>query len=150
MKKLFWITCAIFILSVSTAYSQNVNKKEKQAEIPFTKVLGMHLLELKSDVNEKEFEAFVLHQLIPLYQTVKGQDIYLMKGDRGVRSGKYSLCIIFDNVQARDRIYPPAGGISDEFAKALEGTDKIWEQLKAYVEGEPFGNGTDYLRVVKD
>ena len=150
MKRLFWITCAIFILGVSTAFSQNVNKKEKQAENPFTKVLGMHLLELKSDVNEKEFETFIMHKLIPLYQTVEGQDMYLMKGDRGARAGKYSLFIIFDNVEARDRIYPPAGGISEDFGKALEGTDKIWEQLNAYVEGEPFGNGTDYLKVMTD
>jgi len=114
------------------------------------KVLGMHALELKPGVNAEEFEEFATRDVLPLYQKVPGQFAYLLKGDRGARSGKYLAVIEIESPERRDHIYPPDGdewGLADDAKLALEGTDPIWEKLSTFVVGFPDASFTDYVMV---
>ena len=114
------------------------------------KVLGMHALELKPGVDEKEFEEFITRDVLPLYQKVPGQFAYLLKGDRGVRSGKYLAVIEIESSERRDHIYPAVGddwGLADDAKQALEGTDPIWEKLSTFIVEFPDPGFTDYLMV---
>ena len=114
------------------------------------KVFGLHELELKPGVNEKEFETFVTDEVTPLYQRVPGQVAYLMKGDRGERTGKYALVIEIESLEVRDRIYPPKGDsweLSEEFEQALEDTGPIRDKLATFVVVDFPGIFTDYVMV---
>jgi hypothetical protein len=108
----------------------------------------IHDLELKPGVDEKEFEAFVMNEIAPLYKQMKGQDFTLGKGYVGQRTGKYSIFITFKSVADRDRIYPLDIGFSDEFNKAMEGKDAMWQKFRSMVaEGFDGVIVTDYLKV---
>ncbi len=55
------------------------------------------------------FDSFVIEKNIPVYTKMKGQKAMLVKGDRGIRAGKYAFILTFDSVKDRDRIYTPSG-----------------------------------------
>ena len=112
------------------------------------KVLSIHQLNLKEGVNVADFEAFILNELLPYYNEVKGQKGDLAKGDRGIRTGKYAIILSFDSLADRNRIYPPEGGISDDFEEILKGTEELWDKLGSFVEGDAFGNHTDYVTIL--
>ena len=44
----------------------------------------------------------------------EGWTNYLLKGDRGDREGRYLWMIEIESVEARDRVFPPSGEISEE------------------------------------
>lgn len=147
MKKINGVSILVFLLFSCVC--------SLQAE-PFPEIIGekgmgvlsVHQITLNADANEKEFEAFVINELLPFYNKVEGQTGLLTKGDRGMRTGHYAIVLIFDSLADRDRIYPPEGGISEDFEKILEGQDKLWDTLGSFVEGNPFGNHTDYVNIV--
>ena len=112
-----------------------------------SKVLGMHKLELKPGVDEREFEDFICNQIIPLYRVVPGQTIHLLKGDRGERNGKYMVLIELESPARRDHIYPAEGGIADDVVQLVGDADPIFEKLATYVESFPDETVTDYVIV---
>ena len=63
-------------------------------------------------------------------------------------TGKYAIILSFDSLADRNRIYPPEGGISDDFEEILTGTEDLWDKLGSYVEGDAFGNHTDYVTIL--
>ena len=79
MKTLIGVIITILLLVV-VAFTQ----KSSNQEVKTNEVYSVHDLELKDGVDEKEFEAFVLKEIAPFYSKLKGQDCYLVKGDRGV------------------------------------------------------------------
>ncbi len=107
----------------------------------------MHKIELRPGVNEAEFEQFVMSEVIPIYDRIRGQKVSLLKGDRGERAGKYLLLAELESVETRDRIYPEAGGVSEEFQHLLVGTEPIWERLARFVTDFPDPHFTDYVVV---
>lgn len=108
-------------------------------------VVSMHEIDIKAG-NEAAFEKFALDQLIPAWQEkVDGMYIYVFKGDRGERKGKYLYAIVFDSVERRDAYFPAAGeGPSDLLASQSEGMwfDDIAEKLGITGLGT---NYTDYV-----
>jgi hypothetical protein len=111
------------------------------------KVFGMHALELKPDVNIKEFEEFVTVEVLPLYRKVPGQTIHLLKGDQGKRDTKYMMFIEIESPMRRDQIYPAEGGVSEEVQQILGNTDAIWDKFMSFVVEFPDPNYTDYVIV---
>ncbi len=114
-----------------------------------SKVLGMHQMELKPGVNEKEFEDFICNQVIPIYRIVPGQTVHLVKGDRGLRAGKYMMLIELESVERRDHIYPMEGNIAEDVLQLVGNVDPVFEKLSTYVESYPDDEYTDYV-VVSD
>ncbi len=114
-----------------------------------SKVLGMHKVELKPGVNEKEFEDFICNEILPIYRVVPGQTVHLLRGDRGERSGKYMVLIELESAERRDQIYPDEGGFSSEVEELVGNTDAAWEKLSTFVEAFPDATVTDYV-VVSD
>ena len=78
--------------------------------------------------------------------SLKGLDVFLAKGDRGIRTGEYALILTFASIEDRNRIYPPSGETSEEISEiqAQEGMDSVWEKYESMSEGlgETF---TDYV-----
>ncbi len=147
MKKFIGISAALFVLFACAISADAGIRGDKETEAN-EKVISVHQINLKQGVSSEEFERFIMKELMPLYNKVEGQNFRLAKGDRGLRDGKYAILLIFDSVKDRDRIYPPEGGISEDFEKILEGKDELWDKLGSFVEGDPFGNHTDYVTVV--
>ncbi len=147
MKRFLGITVAMLFFS-SSAFSVNLSSEYDGGEENSIKVISVHQFNLKPGADEKEFVRFIMDELAPYYNKVEGQKAVLAKGDRGIRKGMYAFLLVFDSVEDRDRTYPPEGGISEEFQKILEGTDQLWDKLGSFVEGDPFGNHTDYVTVV--
>lgn len=111
-------------------------------------VFGMHKVELKPGVDEKEFEDFICNEVIPLYNIVPGQTVHLLKGDDGEREGKYLVLIEIDSPERRDEIYPPPEGRFSEEVQALLGdTGPIWDRMSSMIEEFPDATYTDYVRV---
>ncbi len=123
----------LLLFFITTANAQDVESKSA--------VVSIHQIELNSGVDSKEFETFVLEKMIPIYNKMKGQNAMLVKGDRGVRSEKYALVLIFDSKDDRDRIYPASGGFVGDF-----GEESTWEKFKSMAKG--LGDThTDYVEV---
>lgn len=114
------------------------------------KVLGLHAVELKPGVSEQEFEEFIQRDVLPVYRKVPGQNVHLLKGDRGERTGKYLVLIELESVERRDHIYPPVGadsGVAEDVQQLLGNVDHIWEKLATFVEGFPDPAFSDYVMV---
>lgn len=112
-----------------------------------SKVLGMHQVELKPGVDEREFEDFVCNQVFPVYRMVPGQTVHLLKGDRGERAGKYMVLIELESVERRDQIYPPTGSVAKDVEQLVGNVDAIFEKLSTFVESYPDDKYTDYVTV---
>ena len=115
-----------------------------------SKVLGMHAVELKPGVDEREFEDFICNQVIPIYRRVPGQTVHLLKRDRGDQAGKYLVLIELESIERLDHVYPPAGddwGVAEDVQQLVGNVDPIWEKLFTYVERFPDDAFTDYVMV---
>ena len=137
------ISFVILVLSSASGYAQDENPNASKQM-----VIAVHPFVLNDGIDEKEFEAFVLDEVLPLYIAVEGQTAYLMKGDRGLRTGMYSLVLVFPDVEARNRIYLPEGGYSEDFEEIFEGTDALFEKMDDFIVGNPWVNHTDYVNVL--
>ena len=140
----FFISLALLFITACT--QQADSNIEAKKDLTF-EVMGVHEIELKPEVNEKEFETFVIDKIIPLYQKLEGQDGYLVKGDRGNRTGKYSLVITFDSTETRDRIYPDSGELSEEFQRVYEASESLWTKLDTYAVEGVAAKFTDYEKI---
>ena len=69
-----------------------------------SRVFGMHMIALRPGVKAEDFEKFVIEEAYPFPWP---SEVYLLKGDRGDREGKYLVMYEFESVEARDRSFPP-------------------------------------------
>ena len=138
------ILTGIFMVLIFTVCE--VNAEEQKGEVAGLGVVAVHELKIKPGVNEKDFESFIVNEWIPPYNKLKGLDVFLARGDRGIRTGEYALIITFASIEDRNRIYPPSGETSEEISEihAQEGRDSVWEKYQSMSEGlgETF---TDYV-----
>ena len=61
----------------------------------------------------------------------------------------YAFVYLFESLDARNRIYPPSGGISEELKEIFETAEAllIWEELDTFLEEETERHNTDYVRI---
>ena len=148
MKKIIGISIVLSFIMMN-AFTQKAETKVEKPTGSTSEVICIHDLQLKPGVNVKEFEIFVMNEIAPLYNQMKGQHLFLAKGDRGIRNGQYSIIITFTNIEDRDRIYPLDIGFSEEFTKIMEGKEKMWEKFNSMAEGFDGMHNTDYVKIVQ-
>jgi hypothetical protein len=120
------------------------------------KVLGIHHIVLRPDVNPAEFEQFCASEIgeLLLYD---GWNASLLKADRGEGAGQYALLIEIDSVQARDR-FTPSDDVGSEEAEQFDSqlsaeerarSEAFWEKWTTFTESMPGSNTrhTDYIVV---
>ena len=78
-----------------------------------SKVFGVHPFLLKYGVNPEDFEQFVRDE-VPRLPKLNGVKLYILKGDRGDREGRYLMLLETDSVELRDQYWPTPNTISDE------------------------------------
>ena len=149
MKNLSIIIAALFfVFLLINACGKRVELKPENETAAEFEVFSLHDLTTKPDVNEKDFETFVMNEIAPLYGQMKGQKLYLVKGERGIRNGQYAIFLTFTSIEDLDRIYPPDIGFSEEFNKVFEGKDSLWVKFNSMAEGFDGKHNTDYIKVV--
>src|SRR5262245_9239290 len=111
------------------------------------KVYGIHALELKPGVDGQAFERYFTRELSPILQQIAGQDMRLLKGDRGSRTGRYLLLIAIDSVARRDQLFPTPGGESGEMDRLFAAHSAVTSRLDDFVVAIPAPDYTDYIVV---
>ena len=106
-------------------------------------VVSIHQLEV-AEGNEAAFEKLVTESIHPIWQKeIEGMYVYVLKGDRGARKGKYIQMLMFDSLERRDAYFPVEGeGFSEELAKQI--TDELWPAEKFEALGISSTGYTDY------
>ena len=96
-----------------------------------SKVFGMHMIALRPGVKAEDFEKFVTEEVFPLFSR-EGGESYLLKGDRGDREGKYLVMYEFESVEARDRLFPSPGEMSEEAQQFFEPLAPVFEKWATF------------------
>lgn len=143
MKKLSGIIVVLALLMLNAFTLNTESAKEKSEESSF-EVYAIHELEIKPEVDLKEFEKFVMKEIAPTYNRMKGQHFTLVKGDRGIRTGKYAIVLTFESLEDRNRIYPPSGELVGDF-----GSDVIWEKFGSMLTVQLGTKHTDYIKITE-
>lgn len=113
------------------------------------RMFSIHLLELRPGVTPGAFEHYmrgagekILH--------IPGGQCYLLKADRGPRTGMYAYLVAFDSTEARDRLWPAAHESSvegEQYAEAMQEHLAKWATL-ATVPAEEGSVWGDYVVVL--
>ena len=85
------------------------------------KIIGIHPLELRDNVQAETLETFCRNELLPAVSALPGTKARLFKGDKGARNGKYLLLFEFDKAEQRDQFFV-------EEAQASELVKEVWKQ----------------------
>jgi hypothetical protein len=146
MKKIALLVVVIIVACITILSCENQNTKSKLT--PSINVIGVENHKLKPNVNAEEFEIFISEKLAPMFNKIEGQTFHLMKGDKGAHIGEYAFVYLYESVEARNSIYPPDGGISEELMEIFESPEAllIWEELGTFLE-KTEKNSTDYVRI---
>ena len=128
------------LVAFTGTYEVIVDEKKQ----PTFEVCSIHELEVKENIDLKAFETFVMDEIAPIYNNMKGQKFTLVKGDRGVRTNKYAIVLTFDSLEDRNRIYPPSGGLVGDF-----GSDATWAKFDTMINKGMGETHTDYVAVPK-
>jgi hypothetical protein len=109
------------------------------------KVFGVRQIELRPDADPNEYERFCRDELMP-QMGLDGWKIYLLRGDRGSRDGKFAWLFEIESTDARDRYFPGHNQLSDEMTRWFEQHPQAWAALQpgTFVEAE---DDTDYLDI---
>jgi hypothetical protein len=105
-------------------------------------VYGLHEIELQPGVEPEEYERFFAEEIAPS-PMVPGLKVHLLKGDRGVRAGKFLVLLEIENLEARDRYFPRPGEESEEFTRFFEQHSGAAAALEKWQKLGPFGSKTD-------
>ena len=109
-----------------------------------SKVFGMHMIALRPGMKAEDFEKFVIEEV---YSLPWPWEVYLLKGDRGDREGKYLVMNEFESVEARDRWFPAPGEMSEEAQQLFEPFAPVLEKWATFAT--PLDTiCTDYVAVV--
>ncbi|NWD71808.1 hypothetical protein HX870_29800 [Pseudomonas gingeri] len=126
--------------------------QERPGEAPIARVIGIHNLALRPDVQAQTFETFIEqnHHRIEDYPDWK---FHLLKGERGNRLDQYVVLMEIASLEALDVFYPEPDMATDEaakFARAHRDTKQMYEEWKqlASFSGSP-QIYTDYLSVAQ-
>jgi hypothetical protein len=116
------------------------------------KVFGLHEIELKPGVEPDEYERFFAEEIVPTLE-LPGWRIHLLKGDRGVRTGKYLVLFEIESPEARDRYFPRPGEESEQFTRFFEQHPKAAAAMEKWQSLSPHGSendiSTDYVAVAE-
>ena len=105
-------------------------------------VYGLHEIELQPGVEPDEYERFFAEEIAPS-PMVPGWKVHLLKGDRGVRAGKFLVLLEIESLEARDRYFPRPGEESEEFTRFFDQHPEAAAALGKWQKLGPVGSKTD-------
>ena len=139
MKKIIKLIFILTILCASACTEVKIENYE---------IYSIHEIEVLPWTDIEEFETFVMSEIAPLYNQMKGQHFFLTKGYVGQRTDKYAIFIAFDSQEDRDRIYPMEEGFSQEFKEIMKGKETMWDKFGSMATGFDGSSNTDYIKII--
>ena len=112
-------------------------------------VVAVRFLELKENVDVKDFEKFALEKYNPSFnRVVPGSRNFITKSDRGIDVGSYALIITFDSQIVRNTMIPEQKS-SDWLNTIMEenGLWSLWSELGNFVTDESLSNYNDFVEI---
>ena len=112
-------------------------------------VVAVRFLELKDNINVKDFEKFALEEYNPSFnRVVPGSRNFITKSDRGIDVDSYALIITFDSQIVRNSMIPEQGS-SDWLNTIMEenGLWALWNKLGTYVTDQSLSNYNDFVEL---
>ena len=112
-------------------------------------VVAVRFLELKDNINVKDFEKFALEEYNPSFnRVVPGSRNFITKSDRGIDVDSYALIITFDSQIVRNSMIPEQGS-SDWLNTIMEenGLWALWNKLGTYVTDQSLSNYNDFVEI---
>ena len=113
-----------------------------------SKVLGMHEITLGDGADAAEFER--LAGAVVGLPAPPGMAVKILKGDRGARTGQYTLVIEMDSIEVRDHYFPIEHEESPEllaFYAANPDASEAWQRFTSF---EPSSDvDTDYVVIAE-
>jgi len=113
------------------------------------RVLGLHEVELRPDVDPSEFER-VFADEIATSATPPGFRARLLKGERGDRTGKFLVLMEMDDVETFHQYFPEPDVVSEQLGQFMQqhpDTAAAWDKMSSFTV-EP-DTVTDYVVVVE-
>ena len=107
-------------------------------------LIAIREVDVKSGM-EADYEEFCQNTIVPTWQKqLPGMEIYILKGDRGLRKGKYAQLMSFESVEKRDYYFPLPDSVN---AEIVDEYNEVFEKTNAnsYLNETP--SYTDYFRV---
>ena len=107
-------------------------------------LIAIREVDVKSGM-EADYEEFCQNTIVPTWQKqLPGMEIYILKGDRGLRKGKYAQLMSFESVEKRDYYFPLPDSVN---AEIVDEYNEVYEKANAnsYLNETP--SYTDYFRV---
>ena len=109
---------------------------------------SVHEIEINEGM-EAEFEAFVQSDLHPAFQKEgEGMALYILKGDRGTREGKYIAALCFDTIERRDHYYPKPDTPSEAANELNKKLQPVMEGAAKFLKEGMGTKYTDYLIIL--
>ena len=107
-------------------------------------LIAIREVDVKSGM-EADYEKFCQNTIVPTWQKqLPGMEIYILKGDRGLRKAKYAQLMSFESTEKRDYYFPSPDSVNaeivDEYMEVFEKTN-----ANTYLNETP--SYTDYFRV---
>ena len=96
------------------------------------KLYSIRELELKPGVPAAQFEQFVRDEYLRM-PPFAGLTLHMLRGERGVRTGKYVFLMEWDSADRWREALPQEGQASDEFRQWLE-QHQLAQRLRDYAE----------------
>jgi hypothetical protein len=119
----------------------------RKEALSMAKVFGMHMIALLPGVKAEDFEKFVAEEVYQV-PSLEGVKYYLLKGDRGDREGKYLWMMEIESVEARDRLFPSPGEMSEEVQQSFAALAPVLEKWATFATPMDIIT-TDYVVVGK-
>jgi hypothetical protein len=111
--------------------TERVLRWSEQEGIVMARILSLQEVELRPGADPAEFERVFAAEVAPS-PTLPGFRARLLKGDRGVRAGKFLLLLEMEDEQTRDRYFPAHEETSEEFRRFWEqhpDTAAAWDKI---------------------
>jgi hypothetical protein len=111
-----------------------------------SRVMSMHETILHHGVSEEAFERFLREDLPPAMANFTDFKMYVLKGERGDRKGRYMTVVEFESLEARNRYFPGSGQPSEAGKQTLEQLGPFIEKWRTFAN---YGNPTftDYVQI---
>jgi hypothetical protein len=99
---------------------------------------------LKSGADAQEFEQSFANEFArAIEQRIPGLQAYLLRGERGQRTGKYLLVYEIDTLARRNEYWPQPDVTSEKFTQLVQGMPAF--DFDRFLEAMPEDVYTDYL-----
>jgi hypothetical protein len=111
-----------------------------------SRVISLHETALHHGVTDEEFEQFLRAEFAPAMAQLEHFKIYVLKGDRGDRNGRYMTVVEFESVDMRNRHWPERDQASEEGKQEMARLDDVIQKWETFAN---FGNPTftDYIEM---